>query len=105
MTQPEAIPALGGIHRLKRYYENNERKVDIAAFAGGFVFDIVTLDRTDSWLVIGQQVLYLTVITTVLLQMFFEEGKHRPISTECSPSNAGSTSTARRSSISFSARC
>jgi hypothetical protein len=78
MTQPEAIPALRGIHRLKHYYEQNERKVDIAAFVGGFFFDIVTLDRTDSWLVIGQQMLYLAVITTALLQMFFEEGKAAP---------------------------
>src|SRR4249920_1309917 len=78
MTQPESIAAPRGIHRLKRYYEHNERKVDIAAFAGGFVFDIVTLDRTDSWLVIGQQILYLAVITTVLLQMFFEEGQTPP---------------------------
>jgi hypothetical protein len=78
MTQPEAVPAVRGIHRIKHYYEENERKVDIAAFVGGFFFDIVTLDRTDSWLVIGQQLLYLAVITTALLQMFFEEGKAAP---------------------------
>ena len=78
MTQPETLPAMRGIHRLKRYYEENERKVDIAAFAGGFFFDIFTLDRTDSWLVIGQQMLYLVVITAALLQMFFEEGKAAP---------------------------
>ncbi len=78
MTPPESIPASRGIHWLKRYYEENERRVDIAAFVGGFLFDIVTLDRTDSWLVIGQQLLYLAVITTALLQMFFEEGKAPP---------------------------
>lgn len=78
MGQPEAISALRGIHRLRRYYEENERKADIAAFVGGFFFDIATLDRTDSWLVIGQQMLYLVVITTALLQLFFEEGKAPP---------------------------
>jgi hypothetical protein len=75
MTQPEAIPAPTGFHRLKRYYDQNERQVDIAFFVGGFVFDIVTLSSVDSWFSIGQQIFYLAVIATGLLQMFFEEGR------------------------------
>ena len=74
MTQPEAIPApSGGIHRLKLYYERNERSVTVLSFVAGFVFDIVTLGRIDSWLSIGQQILYLAVIMTVLMQMFLEQ--------------------------------
>lgn len=75
MTQPEAIPAPPGNHRLKLYYERHEHKLAIAFFVGGFVFDILTLGRVDSWVAIGQEILYLLVITTVLMQMFFEEGK------------------------------
>ncbi len=75
MTPPEALPAPSTIQRLKLYYERNERQVDIASFVGGFLFDIVTLGRVDSWLSIGQQTIYLAAIATVLLQMFFEEGK------------------------------
>ena len=75
MTQPEAIPAPpGGIHRLKLYYEKNERGIAVLSFAAGFVFDIVTLSRIDSWLSIGQQILYLVVIVTALTQMFLEQG-------------------------------
>jgi len=75
MTQPEAIPAPpGGIHRLKLYYEKNERGIAVLSFAAGFVFDIVTLSRIDSWFSIGQQVLYLVVIVMALTQMFLEQG-------------------------------
>ena len=78
MTSPEALSAPSAIQRLKLYYERNERQVDIASFVGGFLFDIVTLGRVDSWLSIGQQIIYLAAIATVLLQMFFEEGKPPP---------------------------
>ena len=75
MTQPEPIPAPpGGIHRLKLYYERNERSVTVLSFVAGFLFDIVTLSRIDSWFSIGQQVLYLVVIATALTQMFLEQG-------------------------------
>ena len=75
MAQPQAIPAPRGIQWLKLYYEQHERLADIAFFVGGFLFDVVTLTRVDSWISIGQQIVYLTVIATVLLQMFFDEGK------------------------------
>jgi hypothetical protein len=74
MTQ--AIPASPGtLPRLKLYYERNERKIAIASFVGGFVFDILMADRIDSWRTIGQQMLYLAVITLALMQMFFEEAR------------------------------
>ncbi|MGH8680134.1 MAG: DUF2914 domain-containing protein [Burkholderiales bacterium] len=76
MTQPDAIPAApAGIDRLRFYYERNERRIAVVAFAVGFLFDVLTFGRVDSWLAIGQQVLYLAVITTALTQMFLEQGR------------------------------
>ena len=74
MTQPEAVSApSGSVHPLKLYYERNESRIAAAAFVAGFLFDVLTLARVDSWLAIGQQLAYLTVIAAVLLQMFFED--------------------------------
>lgn len=74
MTQPEAIPASPGrIHRLELYYERNERRIAVLSFVAGFLFDIVTLGRIDSWLAIGQQIVYLVVIAAALTQMFLEQ--------------------------------
>ena len=64
--------------RLKLHYQRNEHAIEIAAFIGGFLFDIVTLDRIDSWFTIGQQAVYLVLIAVILLQMFFAEGKAPP---------------------------
>jgi hypothetical protein len=65
-------------HRLKLYYENHEHAFDIAAFVGGFLFDIAMLDRIDAWSTIVQQAVYLVLIGVILLQMFFAEGKAAP---------------------------
>jgi hypothetical protein len=61
------------IDRLSAYYGGNERAVAAVFFAAGFVFDMLTLGRIDSWLMIGQQVVYLAVILLVLTQMFLEQ--------------------------------
>jgi hypothetical protein len=74
-TPPPAAPGPSRLDRLKLYYEHNERRIAVWSFVGGFVFDILTLDRIDSWYTIGQQAVYLLVVTAALLQMFFEEGK------------------------------
>src|SRR5438132_13296804 len=74
----EAAPAVGAIGRLKLYYERNEQRIAVLSFVCGFLFDIVTVERADSWLAIGQQVLYLTGILVALTQMFLEEGKPLP---------------------------
>ncbi len=71
----EAAPAVGAIGRLKLYYERNEQRIAVLSFICGFLFDILMVDRADSWEAIGQQVLYLAVILAALTQMFFEEGK------------------------------
>jgi Protein of unknown function (DUF2914) len=80
MIQPETVPASpGAIHRLKLYYEKNEGQVAALAFVGGFVFDMIMVDRVDSWLTIGQQAFYLAVVTAVLTQMFLEAGGPPPV--------------------------
>ncbi|MGA7984499.1 MAG: DUF2914 domain-containing protein [Burkholderiales bacterium] len=68
-------PPPGGTRRLKLLYQRNERKVAIASFSGGFILDALTVDRVDSWRLIGQQVGYLAVIMVALTQMFLEEGR------------------------------
>lgn len=65
----------GRLQQLTQYYEKNEQKIAVGFFVGGFIFDLVTLDRIDSWFMIGQQTVYLLVIFAALLQMFFEESQ------------------------------
>ena len=62
------------LERIKSYYGENERGLAAAFFAAGFVFDLFTTGRIDSWLVIGQQLAYLAVVMLALVQIFFEEG-------------------------------
>jgi len=79
VTPPETLAAApGGLDRVKHYFERNEREVAVVFFVGGFFFDILTVGRIDSWFTIGQQAAYLAVITTALLQMFFEQGQPAP---------------------------
>ena len=78
MTPLDANPtAAADAHPLRLYLERNERRIAIWAFVAGFVFDIFTFGRVDSWFGIGQQVLYLAVITAALVQMLLEDGKPR----------------------------
>jgi hypothetical protein len=80
MTQPDAIAAApGALQRLKLYFEQHEREVAVIFFSGGFGFDILTAGNIDSWLTIGQQLLYLLAITAVLLHMFLEQGAQPPV--------------------------
>ena len=74
MSQPGTVAvSASGLERLKLYYERNEGRVAASFFAAGFVFDMVTVGRIDSWITIGQQALYLAVVMTALLQMFSEQ--------------------------------
>src|SRR3990170_3621038 len=61
------------IESLKLRYAQNERAVALAFFAAGFVFDILTVGRIDSWWTIAQQAVYLGVIGFALAQMLLEE--------------------------------
>jgi hypothetical protein len=67
-----------GLERLKVYYSRNEGRVAATFFAAGFVFDILTTGRIDSWATIAQQVVYLAVITAVLVHMLLEQGAAPP---------------------------
>jgi hypothetical protein len=67
-----------GIERLRLYYSRNEGRVAAAFFAAGFMFDIVTTGRIDSWLTIAQQAAYLAIITGILLHMFLEPDAAAP---------------------------
>jgi hypothetical protein len=68
----------GLLARLERAFKDNERAVAAAFFAAGFVFDMLTVGRVDSWATIAQQAAYLAVIMAVLLQMFHEQGQPAP---------------------------
>ena len=59
MTEQAVAERSSGFERLKAYYSRHEGRVAAACFAAGFIFDIVTAGRIDSWLTIGQQALYL----------------------------------------------
>jgi hypothetical protein len=74
----EAAEPSSGIDRLKLYYERNEARVGAAFFAAGFVFDMLTVGRIDSWLTIGQQAAYLLVITAILLHILLQPNAPSP---------------------------
>ena len=61
----------GALGRLRLFYASHEGRVTALFFVAGFVFDMVTIDRVDSWLTIAQQTIYLAIVTAVLTQMFF----------------------------------
>lgn len=67
---PEPAPPRGPGSRWARLqaYREQHAKAEIAVFfAAGFLFDVVTLDRIDSWFSIGQQAVYLTALGALLL--------------------------------------
>jgi hypothetical protein len=63
------------VQRLLGLYRRHERAGDIACFAAGFLFDIVTLARVDSRVSMAQQLIYLTLAGTVLVQLFLDQGR------------------------------
>lgn len=78
MSQPDsgtasAALSASGLERLKLYYSRHESRVAAAFFAAGFVFDMATVGRIDSWATIGQQAIYLAVALIALLQMLLEQ--------------------------------
>lgn len=74
MMSPESLAAPAGVlQRLKLRFDQNEREVAVVFFVGGFVFDLVTLGRIDSWLTIGQQAAYLAAVMAVLMHMFLQQ--------------------------------
>lgn len=65
--------------RLLKFYEENEIKVDIAFFLGGFFFDILTLSAIDDLWGVTQQIIYLLILGSVLYYDFlFTHGLFQP---------------------------
>jgi hypothetical protein len=63
-------PAAEPVHRLFRWaptlYHLVRRYHNILLFVGGFLFDVATLKRIDSWLDLGFQIAYLACLTFLL---------------------------------------
>ncbi|MGH8687338.1 MAG: DUF2914 domain-containing protein [Burkholderiales bacterium] len=76
MTAPEAgaAPAAAVLARLKAQIDHREREIAVVFFTGGFVFDVFTTGRIDSWITLAQQAGYLTLIMVVLMHLFVEQG-------------------------------
>lgn len=74
----------GTLERIRLYAARNEARLSAAFFIAGFLFDIVTLGRIDSWLTIGQQAAYLVVVTLVLMHMLRTQAQ--PAADPSSPS-------------------
>jgi hypothetical protein len=80
---PTAAPdapgvSTGTLQRLRLYAARNERRLAVSFFVAGFLFDILTLGRIDSWLTIAQQATCLLLITVVLVQMLLSEQRPAP---------------------------
>jgi hypothetical protein len=78
-TQDAPGVSTGTLQRLRLYAARNERRLAISFFVAGFLFDILTLGRIDSWLTIVQQATYLLLITMVLAQMLLSEQRPPPV--------------------------
>ncbi len=72
-----AAPA-AALERLRAYLGENERQVAVVFFTSGFVFDIFTAGRIDSWVTLAQQLVYLAAILGVLLHMFVGQAAPAP---------------------------
>lgn len=68
------------IDRINSIWTQYEKYIPAAAFIGGFLFDIVTLDRIDSLFGMIQQGLYLILSALILVQMFVEQAFEKSLS-------------------------
>ena len=73
------------LKRLRLYAERNEHRLSVTFFIAGFLFDILTLGRIDSWFTIGQQAIYLFVISLILVQMLLAEAPAAAASAAAAP--------------------
>lgn len=86
MSAPGASAApVAALERLRAYLGENERQVAVVFFTSGFVFDIFTAGRIDSWVTIAQQLAYLAAIFGVLLHMFVGQTAPAPAAPESLP--------------------
>lgn len=59
--------------RALNYYAQNETKVDLGFFLGGFVFDVFTLSSVDDSFSIIQQTIYLLILLSLFASEFLVE--------------------------------
>jgi hypothetical protein len=78
MSEETSAVSTGTLERIRLYATRNEARLSATFFIAGFLFDILTLGRIDSWLTIGQQAVYLVLVTLMLLQMLKEDGQPAP---------------------------
>jgi hypothetical protein len=78
VTPDEPGVSTGTLQRLRLYAARNERRLAVTFFIAGFLFDILTLGRIDAGLTIGQQAVYLALVTVVLIQMLRSEQRPAP---------------------------
>jgi hypothetical protein len=62
------------IETFRQHFRANERAIAVGFFIAGFVFDMLTLGRIDSWIMIGQQIAYLAIVAGILAHMLLEQG-------------------------------
>lgn len=66
--------------RTRALYQKYEAFLPAIFFLAGFLFDIITLDRIDSWFNIAQQGVYLIILHIILTQMLIEFGTRTQLS-------------------------
>jgi hypothetical protein len=74
----QALRTNAHVARVKTLYSQYEKYLPAGFFIGGFLFDIITLDRIDSKFTIIQQAVYLFLLALMLLQMHMEFSLQRP---------------------------
>ena len=80
------ISCLDRLHMFKamknnfiNYYEKNEKQIEIAFFAGGFIWDIVMISDIDDLFSMLQQLIYLFIIASLLhYEILFRLHKWKP---------------------------
>lgn len=75
MTPPQP---LSRTQKVREFYDKYEHRIAIGFFVGGFLFDILMLERVDSIMTYGQQAVYLVLILAVMMQAFFQQDKQLP---------------------------
>ena len=64
---------------IRAFIHRNEKKLDLAFFVGGFIFDVAMIEAPDALSSILQQVFYLVVIAALIhFEMLFRMHKWRP---------------------------
>jgi hypothetical protein len=74
-----SLDSAGEPKGLRAYLHHNEKKLDLAFFIGGFIFDVLMIEAPDSISGILQQVFYLILIAVLIhYELLFRLHKWRP---------------------------